>query len=94
MQTLLACVGAAFSAAAPSVPSWNDGYAGGNIGGLLKAILGPAGGFGEFLTVLLSLSVAANTASLFYSASFNFQVLIPRLVVVPRHVFTIVTAAV
>ena len=94
MQTLLACVGAAFSAAAPSVPSWNDGYAGGNIGGLFEAVLRPAGGFGKFLTVLLSLSVAANLVSIFYSASFNFQVFIPWLVVVPRYVFTIVTAAV
>ncbi|KAF8954889.1 purine-cytosine permease [Flammula alnicola] len=91
---LLACVGAALSAAANSVPAWNDGYAGGNIGGLLEAVLQPAGNFGKFLTVILSLSVAANLVSIFYSASFNFQVFIPRLVVVPRYVFTVVTAAV
>lgn len=90
----MACVGAAFSAAAASVPSWNDGYAGGNIGGLLEAVLRPAGGFGKFLTVLLSLSVSASLVSIFYSSSFNFQVFIPKLVVVPRYVFTIVTAAV
>ncbi|KAF8189306.1 hypothetical protein BJ912DRAFT_377421 [Pholiota molesta] len=91
---LLACVGAAFSGAAATVPLWNDSYAGGNVGGLLEAVLQPLGGFGKFLTVLLSLSVAANLVSIFYSASFNFQVFIPQLVVVPRYVFTVVTAAV
>jgi purine-cytosine permease-like protein len=94
VQALLACVGAAFSGAAATVPLWNDSYAGGNVGGLLEAVLQPLGGFGKFLTVLLSLSVAANLVSIFYSASFNFQVFIPQLVVVPRYVFTVVTAAV
>jgi hypothetical protein len=42
------------------VPSWSDGYGDGNIGGLLQAMLQPVGGFGKFLTVLLSLSVAGN----------------------------------
>ncbi len=90
----MACIGAVFSAAAASVPSWNDGYAGGNVGGLLEAVLRPAGGFGKFLTVLLSLSVAANVVPSFYSTSFNVQAFIPKLVVVPRYVFTILTAAV
>lgn len=92
-QVSLQCVGAAFAAAAPSVPSWNDGYAGGNIGGLLEAVLQPTKGFGKFLTVLLSLSVVGNIAATLYSASLNVQIFIPPLVVVPRYVFSIVTTA-
>jgi hypothetical protein len=93
VQVTLQCLGAAFAVAAPSVPAWNSGYAGGNIGGLLEAILQPTKGFGKFLTVLLSLSVAGNIAASLYSASLNIQVFIPPLVIVPRYVFSIVTTA-
>ena len=86
-------IGAAIAGVAGSVPAWNDAYVGGNVGGLLNAVLAPAGGFGKFLTVILSLSVAANLASIFYTASLNFQVIVPRLVAVPRYIFTLVTAA-
>lgn len=79
--------------AVPSVPDWEIGYAGGNVGGLLEAMLHPVGGFGKFLTVLLSLSVAANIAATFYSISINLQVLIPALLHVPRYVFSIVATA-
>ncbi|KAF5318712.1 hypothetical protein D9619_010732 [Psilocybe cf. subviscida] len=94
LDSLYRLIGAAIAGIAGSVPSWNNSYAGGNVGGLLNAILAPAGGFGKLLTVILSLSVAANLASIFYTASLNFQVIIPRLVVVPRYVFTLVTAAI
>lgn len=87
-------MGAAFAVVAPSVPAWNAGYAGGNVGGLLEAILQPAGGFGKFLTVLLSLSVIGNIAVSLYSASINVQVFIPPFVAIPRYVFSIVTTAV
>ena len=73
--------------------SWGDGYDGGNVGGLLAAMLSPTKGFGKFLTVLLSLSTAGNIAAAFYSISINFQVLMPFLVVVPRYVFSIVGMA-
>jgi len=66
---------------------------GGNVGGLLEAMLHPVGNFGKFLTVLLSLSVAPNIAASFYSVSLNMQVVIPILVVVPRYVFSIVVTA-
>lgn len=84
------CIGAAFAVAASSVPEWNEGYAGGNIGGLLNAVLSPAGNFGKFLTVLLSLSVASDLISLLYSASIGFQVLIPPLTRVPRYLLSVV----
>jgi purine-cytosine permease-like protein len=69
------------------------GYANGNIGGLLEAMLSPAGGFGKFLTVLLSLSMIANNAAAFYSLSLNFQVFVPFLLKVPRYVFSVLVTA-
>lgn len=94
IQATLQCVGAAFAVAAPSVPAWTDAYAGGNVGGLLEAILQPTKGFGKFLTVLLSLSVVGNIAATLYSATLNIQTFIPPLVVVPRYIFSVVLTAV
>jgi purine-cytosine permease-like protein len=82
-------LGAAVVVAVPGVPEWAEGYEGGNIGGLLEAMLHPVGGFGKFLTVLLSLSAAGNIAGTLYSVSINFQVFVPRLVAVPRYLLSI-----
>ncbi|KIL64408.1 hypothetical protein M378DRAFT_163147 [Amanita muscaria Koide BX008] len=90
----LQVLGAAVAIASTSVPSWADGYQGGNVGGLLAAMLNPTGGFGKFLTVLLSLSVTGNIAATFYSATLNLQVVVPVLVVVPRYIFSIVATVV
>ncbi|KDQ60371.1 hypothetical protein JAAARDRAFT_126119 [Jaapia argillacea MUCL 33604] len=90
----LQCLGAAVAVAVPAVPSWQTGYDNGNVGGLLEAMLQPVGGFGKFLTVLLSLSVTANVAMTFYSLCLNFQVFIPWLVWVPRYVFSVVATAI
>ncbi|KAG5642670.1 hypothetical protein DXG03_002354 [Asterophora parasitica] len=90
----LQCLGGAVGAVATTVPAWDAGYAGGNVGGLLEAMLQPVGGFGKFLTVLLSLSVAGNMAATFYSITLNIQVVIPPLVIVPRYVFSIFATAV
>jgi purine-cytosine permease-like protein len=76
------------------VPVWNTGYANGNVGGLLEAMLRPTGNFGKFLTILLSLSVTGNIAATFYSVSLNIQVFIPWLVIVPRYVFALLATAV
>lgn len=78
---------------APLIPVWNAGYADGNVGGLLEAMLRPTGNFGKFLTVLLSLSVTGNIAASFYSISLNIQVFIPWLVIVPRYVFSVLATA-
>lgn len=86
-------MGAAIVVAAPSIPAWEQGYTGGNVGGLLEAMLQPTGNFGKFLTVLLSLSVAGNIAVTFYCVGLNLQVVIPPLVHVPRYVFSIVITA-
>ncbi|KAK7437505.1 hypothetical protein VKT23_018577 [Stygiomarasmius scandens] len=95
--TSLQCLGAAVASSAPSVPAWEAGWNLGdqsNVGGLLEAMLSPVGNFGKFLTVLLSLSVTGNIAATFYSISFNIQLFIPTLVVVPRYVFSLVSLAI
>lgn len=89
----LQCLGAAVAVAVSSVPAWEQGYAGGNVGGLLEAMLSPLGNFGKFLMVLLSLSVASNNVVAFYSISINIQVFIPILASVPRYVFSVVATA-
>ena len=89
----LQILGAAVAIASTYVMSWGDGYDGGNVGGLLAAMLSPTKGFGKFLTFLLSLSTAGNIAATFYSISINLQVLMPFLVVVPRYAFSIVAMA-
>ncbi|GAW03818.1 NCS cytosine-purine permease [Lentinula edodes] len=96
------CLGAAFSAVAlsPTLPpssvpaTWAQSYSSSSVGGLLQSILSPAGRFGDFLTVLLSLSVAGNIAATFYSIGFNIQLAMPVLIVVPRYVFSVVITAI
>ena len=61
-------MGAAFAAAAPGVPSWSTGFQDGNdMGGLIAAVLAPAGGFGKFILVLLAVSTSAACAPNLYS---------------------------
>ncbi|KAJ3488966.1 hypothetical protein NLJ89_g11567 [Agrocybe chaxingu] len=88
------CFGAAVVVVVGSIPDWEQGYEGGNVGGLLEAMLHPVGGFGKFLTVLLSLSVAPNIAATFYSISINIQVVVPYFVRVPRYIFSVVATAI
>ncbi|KAK0473780.1 permease for cytosine/purines, uracil, thiamine, allantoin-domain-containing protein [Armillaria novae-zelandiae] len=90
----LQCLGAAVAASASFVPAWNEGYAGGNVGGLLEAMLQPVGNFGKFLTVLLSISVAGNIAPTLYSMCLNIQVFIPVWYLVPRYIFSILATAI
>ena len=92
-QISLQCLGAAVAVAVSSVPAWEQGYAGGSVGGLLEAMLQPLGNFGKFLMVLLTLSVAANNVAAFYCISINLLVFIPILAAVPRYVFSVVATA-
>ena len=67
-------MGAAFAAAAPGVPSWSTGFQDGNdMGGLIAAVLAPAGGFGKFLLVVLAVSISSSCAPNLYSfGKFSF----------------------
>jgi hypothetical protein len=61
-------LGAAFAAASPAVPRWHEGFGNGDdVGGLIAAILSPAGGFGKFLVVLIALSVPSACAPTMYT---------------------------
>ncbi|KAH9050782.1 NCS cytosine-purine permease, partial [Lactarius vividus] len=90
----LQCLGAAAAITAPVVPSWDAEYAGGNVGGLIDAMLQPVGKFGKVLMVFVSLSVTGNNVPTIYSFGMCFQTFVPSLVVVPRYVFSMVATAV
>lgn len=90
----LMVLGATIGGATPNVESWVEGYDNYGVGGVLMAMLMPAGGFGKFVAVLLSLSVVGNLAAAMYSISLSFQLLIPFFVRIPRVVFTIIYTAV
>ncbi|KIL56924.1 hypothetical protein M378DRAFT_434337 [Amanita muscaria Koide BX008] len=91
---LLQVSGAAVAIATPQVPAWADAYQGGNVGGLIAAMLQPTKGFGKVLIALLSLSTTGNIAATLYSVGINLQVFAPFLVAVPRYVFSIVATAI
>ncbi|EJU01056.1 cytosine-purine permease [Dacryopinax primogenitus] len=91
---IIQILGAAFAIGMGNVPEWQDAYNTNSVGGLLEAVLRPAGNFGKFLTVLLALSVTANTAPTIYSFCLIFQVFIPPARYVPRYVFSILGFAI
>lgn len=88
------CLGAACAIAVPTVPLWTAAFEGDNVGGLLAAMLAPAGTFGKILVVLLAINLTSNIAATFYSITLNFQILIPHLVVLPRYFLSLVATAV
>ncbi|KAK4043440.1 permease for cytosine/purines, uracil, thiamine, allantoin-domain-containing protein [Parachaetomium inaequale] len=91
---LLMILGSAIGNAIPNVPHWQAAYDQTLVGGVLAAMLAPAGGFGKFLVVLLSFSLLGNLAATSYSVTLNLQLLLPFLVKVPRYLFSIVFAAI
>jgi purine-cytosine permease-like protein len=90
----LMVLGAAIGGAVMNVPSWEAGYNSTAAGGVLAAMLEPAGGFGKFLVVLIALAILGNLTATMYSITLNFQLLIPWLVHIPRFVFAIVITAI
>lgn len=87
-------LGAAIGGAIANIPEWSEGYDTTSVGGVLAAMLSPAGGFGKFVVVVLSFTMLGNIAATMYSITLNFQMLVPQLVVVPRYVFSVVITAV
>src|SRR5689334_3345248 len=83
-------LGSAIGNAIPNVPHWQAAYDETLVGGVLAAMLAPAGGFGKFLVVLLSFSLLGNLAATSYSVTLNLQLLAPFLVKVPRYLFSVV----
>ncbi|KAH9934224.1 uncharacterized protein B0H18DRAFT_980091 [Fomitopsis serialis] len=81
-------IGASLAATAVYMPSWRAGLGNGNnIGGLIAAVLEPAGGFGKFLLVPLSLTAPSQCAPSMYTVCTSFMTIgrvfqrLPRFVV-------------
>lgn len=90
----LMVLGAAIGGACANVPSWQAGYDSTSVGGVLAAMLEPAGGFGKFVVVVLAFSLLGNIAATMYSITLNFQLLLPWMIRVPRFLFAIVITAI
>lgn len=90
----LLILGAAIGGAVPNVPSWSAAYENLGIGGVVAEMLTPVGGFGQFVLVLLALSVIGNIAISMYSVALNLQMLLPFFARVHRFVFILATFAV
>ena len=70
-------IGAAFAAAAPGIPAWATGFDNGNsAGGLVMAVLAPAGGFGKFMLVLIALSTSGACAPTMYTFGTQTQYIV------------------
>lgn len=93
-SVLLMIVGAAIGGAVPNIPSWATANDADSVGGILVAMLEPAGGFGKFVAVILSLSVVAQISPGFYSVSLNFQIIWPKFAKIPRVLFVIAITAI
>ncbi|KAK0739587.1 permease for cytosine/purines, uracil, thiamine, allantoin-domain-containing protein [Apiosordaria backusii] len=76
---LLMTLGAAVGGAIPNNPHWQAKYDESLVGGILDAMLAPAGGFGKFLVVVLAFTLLGNLAATSYSITLNFQMLVPVL---------------
>ncbi|KAK1245956.1 hypothetical protein MKX07_005025 [Trichoderma sp. CBMAI-0711] len=87
---LLMVLGAAVAGAMPNNPEWQEAFDLYSAGGVLAAMLSPAGNFGKFVVVILALSLLGNTCGTFYAITLNFQTLAPWLFKVPRYLFSIV----
>jgi NCS1 nucleoside transporter family len=91
---LLMTLGAAMGGAAPNIPDWQAGYDMNAASGVLAAMLHPAGGFGQFVTVILGFSMLGNLSATMYSITLNLQMLVPWLFCVPRVLFSILITAI
>jgi len=88
-------LGAAFAAAASSVPSWQAGLGNGNdVGGLIAAVLAPAGGFSKFLLVLLALTVPSASAPSMYTVCTSFMTVSRLFAKIPRFILAAISTAI
>ncbi len=90
----LMVLGAAMGGAVPSVPAWSAAFAQGSTGGVMLAMLAPAGGFGKFVAVVIAFSLVGNIAGTMYAITMQFQALLPWCARVPRYVFAVLTTAI
>ncbi|PCH37474.1 hypothetical protein WOLCODRAFT_128427 [Wolfiporia cocos MD-104 SS10] len=88
-------LGASFTAGASYVPAWKASLGNGNdIGGLLGALLQPAGGFGKFLVVLLALTSPSQCAPAMYTVCNSFMSLNRVFARIPRFLLACASTAI
>ncbi|KAH8101687.1 permease for cytosine/purines, uracil, thiamine, allantoin-domain-containing protein [Cristinia sonorae] len=88
-------LGAVFAAAASSVPSWEAGLGNGNnVGGLIAAVLQPAGGFGKFLLVVLALTTPSASSPTLYTVCTSFMTVSSVFARIPRFLIAILATAI
>jgi purine-cytosine permease-like protein len=90
---VLLTLGAAIGGSILSNPTWLHAYKLNSTGGVLGAILSPAGGFGKFILVILAFSVIGTCSREIYTVSVDFQVLIPKAHLIPRLFWVIITSS-
>ncbi|GJC86127.1 purine-cytosine permease fcyB [Colletotrichum liriopes] len=90
---LLMTLGAAIGGAMGNIPEWQDGFNSTLVGGVLGAMLSPAGGFGKFILVVLAFTLLANISGTMYAITLNFQTLVPSFRL-PRYVFSVIVTAI
>ncbi|KAJ9132076.1 Purine-cytosine permease [Pleurostoma richardsiae] len=98
-QVLLEWLGAAIGTLSMSSDSlFTDAYNSGGVGGLLGAVFEGHGagvrGFGKFIEVLLAFSTAAVITINIYSLGLSAQVISPKLLVIPRFVWSFIGGAI
>ncbi|EGO29194.1 hypothetical protein SERLADRAFT_359352 [Serpula lacrymans var. lacrymans S7.9] len=88
-------IGAAFAAGAAFVPAWQEAFGNGNnVGGLIYATLSPAGGFGAFMTVVVSLFSSTACAITMYTFATSFMTVSPLFARLPQWVYVFISEAI
>lgn len=81
----LESLGALMMSTFDAKPTWGAEYDAKGLGGLLGApLIGPMGGFGRFLLVILALSIVANNIPNVYSFALTFQAFGKYFQLIPR----------
>ncbi|GAA5876634.1 hypothetical protein JCM3774_006008 [Rhodotorula dairenensis] len=78
------CLGALMMSTLENKPTWAARYDSGGLGGLLRAGLSPLGGFGQFLLVVLALSIVTNNIPNVYSFALTVQSFHKSIQRIPR----------
>lgn len=95
MFSLLMVLGAAIGGAVPLNATWLTAFENGGTGAVIGEILvARLGGFGQFVLVILALTVVITAARDIYSISFGLQAAVPYLERIPRAVFAFLTTGV
>lgn len=87
----LECLGALAMSTFELKPSWEAAYKEKKLGGLIgEPLIGPMGGFGRFLLVILAMSIVANNIPNVYSFALTFQAFGKWFQLIPRFFLCIV----